>query len=320
MELRHLRYFLAVAAELNFSRAAERLRVAQPALSRQIHDLEEQLGFKLFERSTTMVRLTEAGRFFQQQTEKLLVQLDIAVTGAQRIANGTKGDFRIGTGWWGAEELFVAEAARELHEQHPELLLDFVELPHHEHSQAIRDQTIDVGFVSRTRLMARKDIDYCLIYTCAMNVILPKAHPLAGQSTVRLRDLKEERWITVEETEIPGFKTLFTQLLRPSQFTAKFGRSAPSLRGMLALVGTSEGIALLPQLYLPPEPAGLRYVATDCAPHEVFAIWSKDHLNAHVPAYLEILRRKIGKGKLVPVTLQVGFKNSGMNARTGRSG
>src|ERR1700678_3952497 len=115
MELRHLRYFLAVAAELNFSRAAERLRVAQPALSRQIHDLEEQLGFKLFERSTTMVRLTEAGRFFQQQTEKLLVQIDIAVTGAQRIANGTKGDFRIGTGWWGVDELPIVEASRELH-------------------------------------------------------------------------------------------------------------------------------------------------------------------------------------------------------------
>src|SRR5580700_11995438 len=112
MELRHLRYYLAVADALNFSRAAERLRVAQPALSRQIHDLEEQLGFKLFERSTAKVHLTEAGRFFQQQAAKLLMQLDIAVTSAQRIARGTTGEFRIGMGWR-ASELFITDAARE---------------------------------------------------------------------------------------------------------------------------------------------------------------------------------------------------------------
>jgi DNA-binding transcriptional LysR family regulator len=320
MELRHLRYFLAVAAELNFSRAAERLRVAQPALSRQIYDLEEELGCKLFERSTAKVNLTEAGRFLQQQLGKFLMQLDIVLTGAQRIAKGTKGVFRIATGWWGADELFVVEAARELHDRHPELLLDFVELAFHEQSQAIRNQKIDVGFVSRTRLMPRKDIDYCLIHTCGLNAILPKAHPLAGQSTVRLRDLKDERWITVEETETPGFKRLFTQLLRPAGFTAKFGRSARSRRGMLDLVGTSDGIALLPQLHLPPEPAGVRYVATDCAPYEIFAIWSKDYINAHVPTYLEILRRKIGKEKALPATLSVGSSSVGLKTRMDRLG
>jgi DNA-binding transcriptional LysR family regulator len=319
MELRHLRYFLAVAAELNFSRAAERLRVAQPALSRQIHDLEEQLGFKLFERSTTMVRLTEAGRFFQQQTEKLLVQIDIAVTGAQRIANGTKGDFRIGTGWWGVDELPIVEAARELHGRYPDLLLDFVELPFHEESRAVRDQKIDIGFVSRGRLMPRNDFDYCLIYTGEMKAVLPKTHHLADQSTVRLRDLKEERWITVEETEVPGFKTLLAQLLRPGHFTPKFGRCAHSLRGMLALVGTSDGITMLPQLYLPPEPAGLRYVGTDCAPYEVFAIWSKGHFNAHVPAFLEILRRRIGGEKAIPATLSVALKSVAEKPRTAHS-
>jgi DNA-binding transcriptional LysR family regulator len=200
MELRHLRYFLAVAETLNFSRAAGRLRVAQPALSRQIHDLEEQLGFRLFERTTTKVSLTEAGRFLQLQLGKLLMQLDIVLTGAQRIAKGTTGDFRIGTTWNSAELFtFVTDAARELHEGHPELSIDFVELLPHEQIQAVRDQKIDVGFTSRFRLTPRKDIDHCLIYSGALLAVLPETHPLAKQAEVRLRDLKEERWIALAE-------------------------------------------------------------------------------------------------------------------------
>ena len=297
MELRHLRYFLAVADALNFSRAAERLRVAQPALSRQVHDLEEQVGFKLFERSTTKVSLTEAGRFFQQQAEKLLMQLDIAVTSAQRLAKGTTGDLRIGTGW-SASGLFIAEAARELRERHPELSIDFVELPDHEHTQAIRDQKIDVGFVSQNILTPRKDIGYCPIYTCAIKAILPREHPLANKSEVRLRDLKQERWIAIADEGIPGFKVLMSQLMRPAQFTPNYGRSARSFQGMLAFVGTGEGVALLPELYLPAERGRAEIVVvTDCAPYEMCAVWSKDRPAAHVPAFLEILRRKIGNEK-----------------------
>jgi DNA-binding transcriptional LysR family regulator len=302
MELRHLRYFLAVADALNFSRAAERLRVAQPALSRQIHDLEVHLGFKLLERSTTKVNLTEAGRFFRQQVEKLLMQLDIAATGAQRIAKGTTGDFRIGTAW-NSSGLLIADAARELREQHPGLSIDFVEIPDYEHTQAIRDQKIDVGFVSRFRLTPRKDIDFRVICTCAVKAILPKTHPLADETEIRLRDLKEERWITIEEEEIPGFKALLKQIVRPAQFTPKFGRSARSFQGMLGLVGTGEGVALLPELHLPAAPEGLlRYVGTDCIPYEMCAVWSKDHANAHVPAYLEILQGKIRAEKMTTAT------------------
>jgi LysR family transcriptional regulator, benzoate and cis,cis-muconate-responsive activator of ben and cat genes len=271
MELRHLRYFLAVAEALNFSRAAERLRVAQPALSRQVRDLEEQLGFRLFERSTAKVNLTEAGQFFRQQAAKMLMQLDIAVTGAQRVAKGTIGDFRIGT-VSSASGLFIAEAARELHQQHPELAIDFVEMPAHAHTQAIRDQSIDVGFVSGNMLTSRKDIDYSLIYTCAIKAILPREHPQANQAKVRLHDLKQERWIAIEDDEIPGLKVLLRQLLRPAQFNPKFGRSARSLQGMLAFVGTGEGVALLPELHLPAQPIGLRSVGTDCPPYEMFAV------------------------------------------------
>jgi DNA-binding transcriptional LysR family regulator len=301
MELRHLRYFLTVADKLNFSRAAERLRVAQPSLSRQVHDLEEQLGFRLFERSTAKVQLTEAGRFFQHQVEKLLMQLDIAVTGGQRIAKGMTSNFRIGTDW-NTARLFVTDAARELHQRHPGLSIDFVELPGYEHTQAIRNQRIDVGFVSGRLLTPRKDIDYRLLCTCPIKAVLPMEHPLAHQTEVRLRDLKAERWITIREEEIPGFKILLLQVLKPAQFTPKFGRSARSFKGMLAFVGTGEGIALLPEMFLPPQPAGLRYVGTDCAPWEICAVWSKDHADAHVPAYLEILQRMIGAGTMGPAT------------------
>jgi DNA-binding transcriptional LysR family regulator len=303
MELRHLRYFLAVADALNFSRAAERLRVAQPALSRQIRDLEEQLGFRLFERTTAKVQLTEAGYFLQQQAGKLLMQFDIAVTGAQRIAKGTTGDFRIGTDW-SAAGLFITEAARELHQLYPGLSIDFVELPGYEHIQAIRDKKINVGFIGGILLTPRKDIVCRLISTCAIKAILPREHPLANQAEVRLRDLKQERWITISEQEIPGFKVLLLHILKPAQFTPKFGRSARSFEGMLAFVGTGEGIGLVPDFFLPAEPTGVRYVATDCAPFEMFAVWSKDHTNVHLPAYLEIVRRKIEAAKMVPATLK----------------
>jgi DNA-binding transcriptional LysR family regulator len=292
MELRHLRYFLAVADTLNFSRAAERLRVAQPALSRQIHDLEEQLGFKLFERSTTKVSLTEAGEFFRHQAGRLLMQLDLAVTGAQRIAQGITGDFRIGSGW-GDAALFVAEAARELHERHPELSIDFVELRPHEQLPAIREHRVDVGFVSDSLMGPGKDTVARLIYTGDVKAVLPMAHPLAGQAMIRLRDLRDERWITMEEKEISGFKALLTQILRPARFTPKFGRSARSFQGMLAFVGTGEGVALIPELFLPAPPAGLRYVATDCPPFELFAVWPKNLAHPQLPAYLEILQEKI---------------------------
>ncbi len=81
MDIRHVRYFLAVAEHLSFSRAARRLRVAQPALSKQIRNLEEELGGKLFHRTTASVRLTEMGEYFRQQGKRLMLQFDVAVTG-----------------------------------------------------------------------------------------------------------------------------------------------------------------------------------------------------------------------------------------------
>lgn len=308
MELRHLRYFLAVADALNFSRAAARLRVAQPSLSRQIHDLEEELGFRLFERTTTQVSLTDAGRYFRPQVEKLLGQLDISITSAQQLAKGKTVSFKIGCDW-NASALPITTAARLLREQHPEVTVDFVELAGHAHPEAVRARKIDVGFVAGLQAAARSDLQYSHLYAGPLLAILPEAHELAARSALKLRDLRNERWLVMTEEEVPGFKALMTQICRPAQFTPKFGRSASSLKGMLALVGTAEGIALIPELFLPPRPDEVRYIQTDCAPFELFAVWSKIHPPAHVAAYLEILRQKMAPVPPAPVRRKGGKKN-----------
>jgi DNA-binding transcriptional LysR family regulator len=291
MELRHLRYFLGVAETLNFSRAAERLRVAQPALSRQIHDLESELGTRLFERSTTQVTLTPSGAFFRQQVEKILTQVDLAVTGVREIAKGASGTFRIGSDW-NASGLPVATAARILAQRHPKLTVDFVELPGHEHIAAVRARKIDIGFIPGLLRGARSDVDYGLISATPFKVILPESHPFAGRKALRVRDLKNERWLFLAEAEVPGFKTLMTQVLRPAQFTPKFGRSARSLAGLLAFIATGEGIAMIPELFLPPAPEGLKYLPVDMTPFELFAVWSKLNPPPLLNAYLELLRNR----------------------------
>jgi DNA-binding transcriptional LysR family regulator len=303
MELRHLRYFLAVADTLNFSRAAERLRVAQPALSRQIHDLEEELGLKLFERTTSKVKLTDAGAFFRLQVEKLLVQLDIATTGARRVAQKTGAQIRIGSDW-NASALPITSAAHEFRSRYPGVAVDFVELPGFEHAFAIRTAKIDVGFVPGVVLAPRADLKAEVIHTCSMKVVLPANHALAGQSKVSLNALRDERWVAIADEEVPGFKTLIARLMRPARFSPKFGRTAKSLAGMLAYIGTGEGIGIVPEMFLPEQPEEVRYAASDVSDFEMFAVWAADHAGAHVGRYLEILKNKIRAGNLPRAALR----------------
>jgi DNA-binding transcriptional LysR family regulator len=314
MELRHLRYFLAVADTLNFSRAAERLRVAQPALSRQIHDLEEELGLKLFERSTTKVKLTDAGAFFRLQVEKLLMQLDIAATGALRVAQETGGQIRIGSDW-NASALPITAAAHEFRTRYPGVAVDFVELPGFEHAFAIRNAKIDVGFVPGVVLATRADLKAEVIHTCPMKVVLPAGHAMAGMAKVSLKDLRNERWVAIAEEEIPGFKTLTARLMHPARFPPRFGRTARSLAGMLAFIGTGEGIGLVPEMFLPEQPEEVRYLATDASDFDMFAIWASDDSGPHVARYLEILKTKIRAGNLPRATLRRSPSRAGGGAR-----
>jgi len=294
MELRHLRYFLAVADLLNFSRAAERLRIAQPALSRQIKSLEEELSVQLFKRSTTQVELTEAGRYFRQQAEKLLVQLDIAITGAQQIAKSGPSKLNVGTDW-NVPSPPITAASRALRDSHPEISVNFVELLGHRHIEALRARRIDIGFVPPEFVASREDLEFSLLYSSPIVVALPQAHPLAKESAIPLRNLKNELWLSPRDDWFPGFRAMLTQITRPAQFTPKFGRVAESFRGLLALVSAGEGIGLIPASFKLHELDGIKFVETDCEPFELFAVWLQSAANPLIPAFLKILHSEMDK-------------------------
>jgi DNA-binding transcriptional LysR family regulator len=150
MELRHLRYFLAVGEEQHYGRAARRLRVAQPALSRQIQDLEEEIGFKLFERLPRGVRLSAAGQLFLEDARRILQEVtDAAARAARaaRVARGQSGTLRVGftesTSWRGV----VPRSIRRFREVQPDAELQLQPLPSLVQLEAIRSGRLDAGFV-----------------------------------------------------------------------------------------------------------------------------------------------------------------------------
>ena len=145
MDLRHLRYFVAVAEELHFGRAAARLHIAQPALSQQIRRLEEELQASLLRRTKRHVELTEAGRIFVQEARATLAQAERAVRLAQRATRGEIGRLGVGLCTW-IDTTYIPKAIRTFGERHPEVELELHSLASPEQLSALRDGRINVGF------------------------------------------------------------------------------------------------------------------------------------------------------------------------------
>lgn len=292
MELRHLRYFCAVADTLNFSRAAERIRVAQPALSRQIRDLENEIGFQLFVRTTTRVQLTDAGKQFYAAVQKILSQLAIAVSNGQQVAAGRGGSFNIGSDWRLPIHL-VPETVRKFRQLHPQVEVNFNDFAIIEQIDALRAGKIHLGFVPEIALGPRDDLEVLHIYTGRLMVILPAAHPIAAYPVAPLRELSQEKWVTAYDGKNPNLRQFLVQMCRPAGFTPKFGRTATSAQGLLALVAAGEGIALLPELVIPHDFGGVSPVQSDCPPMKMYAVWLKKSRSPLVEKYIEILKEEI---------------------------
>jgi DNA-binding transcriptional LysR family regulator len=215
LELRHLRYFVAVAEELNFSRAAERLHMAQPPLSAAIRQLEQELGTELLLRTTREVRLTEAGGAFLEGSRRTLAELDRARAAAQRAAAGEVGRLRIGFSWSARFETLPA-VGRAFRVTHPEVSLLTEEMWNARMLPALRSGTIDLG-ISLCPEIAR-EFSYLRLRTEPVVALLARTHPLADRPAIELRALADEGFLLFPRELAPRLHDVMAGLCRQAGF------------------------------------------------------------------------------------------------------
>jgi DNA-binding transcriptional LysR family regulator len=204
MELRHLRYFLVVGEEQHYGRASRRLRVAQPALSRQIQDLEEEVGFKLFDRLPRGVRLSAAGALFLEDARRVLQAVSEATARAARVARGQSGTLRVGfpenASWHGV----VPDSFRRFREQQPDAELQIQPMPSLQQLDAIRSGRLDAGFLNFMP-KADRELDQLLVAIQHVELAMPKKHPLTRIKKLHLRDLADAPFVWFSRNANPAF-------------------------------------------------------------------------------------------------------------------
>ena len=204
MELRHLRYFVAIGEEQHYGRAARRLRVAQPALSRQIQDLEEELGFKLFDRLPRGVKLSSAGRLFLADARRILLEIGDAAARAGRVASGRSGTLRLGftenSCWRGV----VPESFRRFRELQPDAELHLQPSASMEQIEDIRSGRLDAGFVNFIP-KSDPDLDQLPVARQHVELAAPEGHPLTKLKKLRLRDLTDAPFVWFPRWPSPAF-------------------------------------------------------------------------------------------------------------------
>ncbi|MFJ9179334.1 LysR family transcriptional regulator [Streptomyces sp. NPDC102360] len=244
MELRQLRHFLAVAETLNFRTAAERLHMTQPPLSVSVRKLEEEIGAKLFLRSTHSVELTAAGTAALEHARAAVFHSAELARVAESTAAGATGNLRVG---------FVGSAKNRLlprllpafRHTYPGVTLKFTEDTNTGLIDSLERHTLDVCIV-RVPLTRRSDLKYVTVETDRFVLALPADHRFTRQKRITLQDLADEPFIDYTQHAIPGLHALSTLLFQQAAVTPKVAQEAVQVETILFLVGSGMGVALVP--------------------------------------------------------------------------
>ena len=283
MELRHLRYFVAVAEELHFRRAAERLHVSQPPLSQQIRALERELGVTLFERNRRRVELTAPGRALLTEARGVLAAVDHAVDLTQRVARGEAGALAVGfvgSAMYGA----LPDVLRDFRTARPGVELKLRELPTGAALDALAEERIDVGVVRPAQVDAGIAID--VVRREAVVVALPAAHRLARRRRLTLRDLGGEAMVVLSRREAPGLRAALDALGEPPGDV----QEVSEIRTVLGLVSAGLGLSLVPESVSTGERAGVvfRPIEGRAPTVDLALAWRADDSSPALAAFLEV--------------------------------
>jgi DNA-binding transcriptional LysR family regulator len=244
MELRHYRYFLAAAEELNISKASRRLNVSQPAMSRLIRDLEDELGAPLFKRERFGIALTPSGETFLSYARQIL-DLSNEATRVLRNQPAHMPTITIGfiTSSLGS---FFGAALKSIRDAHPDLMVKIHELSPADQVKALHKSQIDIALIGNPCGSVHDEFDTCVLFEMPMEAVLPVGHRLAKRKRLTLKELKYDDFIGYSEESFPGRNQTIINACRVAGFKPTLNYQADSLVEVLTLIGAGTGVCLMP--------------------------------------------------------------------------
>ncbi len=295
MELRHLRYFVAAAEELNFRRAAERLHVSQPALSVQIRQLEEELGAILLDRDRHHVALTAAGKVFLDHAHRLLRAADEAARAAGRASRGETGRLAIG---------FIAQLSyewlptvlRNFRRRYPDVEISLTELTPTRQIEELENRQLDLGIIGLGLPQPHDELEVSVMSEERLVVALPLDHALATRRAIALRDLARERFIFTARLDAPAYTPWLLALCQRAGFEPQIVLETDRSPSALNYVAAGFGVAIFPaqigRLAMPL----IRFVPLDKSTpeYQLCAAWRKDNHSPALARFLATAREAVG--------------------------
>ncbi|MBT9305434.1 LysR family transcriptional regulator [Pseudomonas aeruginosa] len=294
MELRHLRYFIAVAEELHFGRAAERLGISQPPLSQQIQALEEEIGARLFERTNRRVELTDAGRLFLDESRQVLAQVDKAVLLARRAHLGELGELKIG---FTSSAPFTSTIPSSIHafrKAYPDVHLDLQEMSSRQVLKALLEESLQVGVI---RPLALPDaVHWVELFREPLVAVLRADHPLAAGSEdgLAIAALAEEPFVFFPRSYGTGLYDQVIALTRQAGFSPRIAQEASEAMTIIGLVSAGLGVSILPASFRRTRVDGVVY-RTLSDPEATTAVWLVRRQNEGSPlalSFIDLVTRK----------------------------
>lgn len=278
IELRHLRYFLAVAEELHFRKAADRLFISQPGLSRQIKQMEDELGFPLFERSNKKVYLTKSGRYLQNEVSLALKNLDHMFSHAQLIYEGMEG--QISLGYVGsAMQNVIPEIILRIKEDHPNIHYSLKEMENPEQIDALFMKEIDLAFVRLDKVP--KGLHIRPVFEDTFSVVLPKDHRISQDNFTDLSSLKEEPFILFDQSYSPAYFEQVMQIFKHSGFHPLISHNTVHASTIFRLVENNLGISIVPSSLLLGYDMNIKSIELNKIPQRTVlsVAWNSDNRN-----------------------------------------
>jgi DNA-binding transcriptional LysR family regulator len=285
-----LRSFFAIVEQGSLNKAADRLRVSQSTLTRQMQALEQDVGGPLLERSPGGVALTAAGHALLDGMKPLVGQFDAALADVRRRARGQSAELRVGYLMSAARD-YLNPALAALRKAHPEVKVKMRDLSPGEQMTALRAGELDVALIGQAGALLKTEFYVKTLAVLPVLVAMAEDHPLAKAKTLKLADLKADVFVGALDEDVPGANQWVTQLCKRAGFRARFVQDADSLIHALSVVVTEGAVALIPAHTTSIQAPGVVFKSLQDvgAKWELMVAWQRGRASAAVKAFVEAL-------------------------------